>query len=61
MDLFCYLCFVTVLSVPCSLVVTCSERAHLLAPWHMMFSCVLSLSHGVLGQVWYLIVSIPDL
>ena len=26
-----------------------------------VFSVSLSLSHGILGQVWYLIVSIPDL
>ena len=27
----------------------------------MVSSVSLSLSHGILGQVWYLIVSIPDL
>ena len=33
-----------------------------LAPLCMMFSCVfLIFPHGVSGQVWYLIVSIPDL
>ena len=47
----------TVLSVPCSLVVNCWERADLFALLYVMFSCVLSL----LGQVWYLIVLIPDL
>ena len=36
--------FQTVLSVPCSIVVTCWERADLL---YMMFSCVSSLSHMV--------------
>ena len=36
--------------------------AGLLALLYVMFSVFLSLSHnGVLGQVWYLIVSIPDL
>ena len=43
-DPFCYLCFVfvcnTVLSVPCSLVVTCWVRADLLALLYVMFSCV---------------------
>ena len=39
-----YLCH-TVLSVPCSHVVTCWERADLLALLFVVFSCVLSLSH----------------
>ena len=44
-----YMCFV----------VTCWERADLLA---LLVSAVsLSLSIGILGQVWYLIISIPDL
>ena len=53
MDLLCYryLCFVfvchTVLSVLCNLVVTCWERADVLALLYMMFSCVLSLFHIV--------------
>ena len=46
----------TVLSVPCSLVVTCWERADLLALLYVMFSCVfVTFPYGVLGQVWYLI------
>ena len=49
------------LSVHCCLVVTCWERDYLLALLYMMFSTFLSLSHDVLGQVWYLIISIPDL
>ena len=36
-----------VLSVPCSLVITCWERADLLALLCVMFSYVLSLSHTV--------------
>ena len=40
-------------SVHCCLVVTCWERADLLAL--VTFPC------GILGQVWYLIVSFPDL
>ena len=51
-----------VLSVPCSLVATCWETADLLALLCVMFSCVfVTFPYGVFGQVWYLIVSIPDL
>ena len=52
----------TVLSVPCSLVVTCWQRADLLALLYMMFSCVFVIFQcGVLCQVCRdLIVSIPD-
>ena len=46
-------------SVHCCLVVTCWERADLLAL--VMFNCVfVTFSCGILGQVWYLIVSFPD-
>ena len=48
-----------VMSVSCSLVVTYWERADLLALLYMMFSCVfVTFPYGVLGQVWYMIVSI---
>ena len=61
MDLFCFyvsLCLnSTVLSVPCSLVITDWDLALLC----VMFPCALSLSLGILGQVWYLIISIPAL
>ena len=59
----CVLCVCrTVLSVPCSLLVTYWERADLLALLYVMFSCVfVTFPYGVLGQIWYLIVSIPDL
>ena len=51
-----------VLSVPCSLVVSSRERANILALLCVMFSCVfVSFPYGDSGQVWYLIVSIPDL
>ena len=48
-------------SVHCCLVVTCWERADFLA-----FVCDVELRFvtflcGILGQVWYLIVSIPEL
>ena len=44
------------LSVLCSLVFTCFERAGLLAPLCVMFSsAVVTFPCGVLGQVWYFI------
>ena len=50
------------LSVHCSLVVTCWERAVLLAGLYVEFSCVfVTIPCGVMGQVWNLIVSIIDL
>ena len=39
--------FNAVLSVPCSLMLTCMERADLLALLCVIFSCVLTLSHMV--------------
>ena len=44
MDLFCYLCSVlcvcnALMSVYCSLAVTCWERANLLAILYVMFTC----------------------
>ena len=47
-------------SVPCCLVVTCWERATLLALDGDVY-CFVTFSCGILGQVWYLIVSFPDL
>ena len=50
------------LSIHCSLVVTCWERADLLALLYVKFYCVfVTFPCGILGQVWCLIVSIPDL
>ena len=65
MDPLSYLCFAfvchTVLFVPCSLVVTCWETADFLALLYVMFPCVfVTFPYGVLGQVWFLIVLIPD-
>ena len=48
----------TVSSIPCSLVVTSWERADLLALLYVMFVTFL---YDVVGQVWYLIVWIPDI
>ena len=58
--LLCYLCFVFVMLC---LLVTCLERASLLALVCDVFCvCVfVTFPCGVLGQVWYLIVLIPDL
>ena len=51
-----------VLFVPFCRVVTCLERADLLALLYVVCSCVfVTYTCGVLGQVWYLIVSIPNL
>ena len=61
-DILCDFFYVCVchafLPVHSSLVVTCWERANLLALLFAMFSCVFSLTFpcGVLGQVRYLIV-----
>ena len=50
------------LSVHCSLVVTCWERADLLTILCVMFYCdFVTFPCGVLGQVWCLVVSISDL
>ena len=43
------------------LVVTCWERADFLAIVYGVQLCVWHFPIGILGQVWYLIVSIPDL
>ena len=41
---------------------TIAKVTDLLALLYVMFSCVfVTFPYGVLGQVWYLIVSIPDL
>ena len=64
---FCYLslhvclCY-GVSSVPCNLVNTCWERADLLTFLRAVFSCVfVPFTYDVPGQVWYLILSLPDL
>ena len=48
-------------SVHCCLVVTCWERADLLAPVGDVYCISVTFPCGILGQVWYLIVSFPDL
>ena len=48
-------------SIRCCLVVTCLIRADLLAFVGDGFFYICYFPSGVLGQVWYLIVSFPDL
>ena len=58
-------CLVFVMSLCASVfmcfLVTCWERADLLALVCGVYLCVSHFPIGILGQVWYLIVSIPDL
>ena len=66
MDLSCcFFCLVFVIPlyvlVCMCLVVTCWERADLLALVCGVLLWVCYFPIGILGQVWYLIVSIPDL
>ena len=56
MFFFLFVCF---LSVHFSLVVTCCERVNLLALLYVVFLSLYPC--GAMGQVWCLIVSIPDL
>ena len=42
--------------------ITCWERADVLALLYVMFSCdFVSFPYGVTAKVWYLVVSIPDI
>ena len=62
MDVICVCLCHSVMYVSCSFVITCRERAALLALLYVLFSSVFVIfPYGVLGQLWYLIVSIPDL
>ena len=49
------------MSVSCSPVVTSSEVADLLAHFYVMLSVFVTFQYSVLGRMWYLIASIPDL
>ena len=49
------------LFVHCNLVVTCWESAYILALLNVMFLCFYHYPMGVLVQLSFLIVSIPDL
>ena len=48
-------------SIHCCLVVTCWERIDLLTLVSDVYCIFATFSCGILGQVWYLIVSFPDL
>ena len=48
-------------SVHCCLVVTCTERADLLAFVCDFYCIFVTFPCGILGQVWYLIISFADL
>ena len=48
-------------SVHCCLEVTCWERADLMALVGDLYYMFITFPCGILGQVWYLIVSFPDL
>ena len=65
MDLLCLFCLVFAMplcaSVYMCLVVTSWEKADLLALVCGVLVLVCYFPIGILGQVWYLIVSIPDL
>ena len=67
MDHLCYLCLVFVIlsrpftSIHSCLVVTCWGRADLLALVCNVYCILVTFPCGIPGQVWYLIVSIPDL
>ena len=65
MDLLCFFCLMFAMplcaSVYMCFLVTCWERADLLALLCGVQLLVCHFPIGILGQVWYLIVSIPDL
>ena len=48
-------------SVHCSLAVTCWERPEILALVSDVYCILVTFPCGILGQVWHLIVSFPDL
>ena len=56
-----HLCHIAI-SVSCNVGVSCLEKADPLALLYVMFNCVcVTVPYSVLGQVWYLIVSVPDI
>ena len=65
MDHFCYSCLVFVIPSCLFIAALWSSEwkwANLMALLYGMFSCVfVTFPCGVLGQVWYLIVLIPDI
>ena len=64
MDHLCYLCLVIVMLLRLFIAAVWSPAGKQLISWllSVMFNCVfVNFPCGILGQVWYLIVSIPDL
>ena len=64
MDHLCYLCLVFVMLSRLFIAALWSRAMKRLASWllFVIFDCVfVTFPCGILGQVWYLIVSIPDL
>ena len=66
MDHLCYLCLVFLILLrlfiaALYIVVTCWERADFLAPVGDIYCIFVTFPSGILGQLWYLIVSFPDL
>ena len=63
MDHLCYLCLVFAMLSRLFIVALWSPARRGLASWlsFVMFNCVfITFPCGILGQAWYLIVSIPD-
>ena len=58
---FCFMCFSCFSTVYCCLVVTCWESADLLTILGDVYCIFVTFPYGMLGQVWYLVVSFPDL
>ena len=64
MDYLCYLCLLFVRHLGLYVAALCSPAKKGLTFWlsFVMFNCIFVISLcGILSQVWYLIVSIPDL
>ena len=64
MDHVCYLCLVFVMSFRLFIAVVWAPAGEGLTSWlfFVVFNCIFeTFQCGTLGQVWYLIVSIPDL
>ena len=60
--LFCYLLFIFIFAILSCLVMTCWERANCLTLLCGVFSnAFVTFPYGIPGQVWNLIVSIPNL
>ena len=64
MDHLCYLCLVFVMLSHLFIAALWSPAGKRLTSWllFVMFNCVfVTFPCGIMGQVWYLIVSLPDL